>query len=246
MKKESSHIPLLSIAIFFFVVGAISVLLNLSDQNDQEIPNSASALDSNTSQRTALIIGVDRLDQTEPQLLSVWLAMFHFPSKEIVLSGFPTDFEATAASHPLSDLFMFNHETGVSGNFISAIQNFVGLEVDVVLVLDEVGFASLIDFLDGITLTGNYMDGPTVISALRVFYEDPLISLEAQGKVLRALANRVGTLGESPNLTPLFNLIPNHAYTSEPPSVIAVSFGLLLPLHSEAIQIQEWNTRDQK
>jgi len=64
--------------------------------------------------------------------------------------------------------------------------------------------------------------------------------LEAQGKVLRALADRVGTLGEAPNLTPLFNLIPEHAYTSESPSVIAVSFGFLLPLHSDVIRIQEW------
>jgi hypothetical protein len=240
MKKESSRIPLLSIAIIFFVVGAISVLLNLSVQKDPETQITSPEIESNTSQKNALIIGVDRLDQAEPQLLSVWLAMFHFPRKEVVLSGFPTSFQSTNMSNPLSDLFTFSKETGITNNFVIAIENAANLNVDVVLVLDEIGYASLIDYLEGITLTGNYMDGPTVISALRVFYEDPLISLEAQGKVLRALANRVDTLGDAPNLTPLFNLIPDHAYTSEPPSVIAVSFGLLLPLHSDAIQVQEW------
>ncbi len=240
MKKEPSRIPLLSIAIFFFVVGALSVLINLSNSNDPEERSRPTDTGSNTSQKNALIVGVDRLDQSEPQLLSVWLATFQFPSKEVLLQGFPTNFQSSTSSIPLSHLFGWAPDFSVNAGFIDAIQNAADVEVDVVLVLDEVGFATLIDYLEGITLTGNFMDGSTVISALRVFYEDPLISLEAQGKVLRALADRVGTLGEAPNLTPLFNLIPEHAYTSESPSVIAVSFGFLLPLHSDVIRIQEW------
>ena len=240
MKKEPSRIPLLSIAIFCFVVGALTVLINLSNSNDTEKQGTPTVTGTNSSQKNALIVGVDRLDQPEPQLLSVWLAKFQFPSKEVLLLGFPTNYQASTSSIPISNLFGWTPDSNVNASFIDAIQKAAGVEVDVVLVLDEVGFATLIDYLEGITLTGNFMDGPTVISALRVFYEDPLISLEAQGKVLRALANRVESLGEAPNLTPLFNLIPEHAYTSESPSVIAVSFGLLLPLQSDAIHVQEW------
>jgi len=240
MKKETSRIPLLSIAIFCFVVGAISVLINLSNSNEPELQAPPPETGSNTSQKNALIVGVDRLDRSDSQLLSVWLATFQFPSKEVLLQGFPTNFQASTSSIPLSNLFGWGPDSSVNAGFIDAIQQAADVEVDVVLVLDEVGFVTLIDYLEGITLTGNFMDGPTVISALRVFYEDPLISLEAQGKVLRALADRVETLGDAPNLTSLFNLIPEHAYTSESPSVIAVSFGLLLPLHSDAIRIQDW------
>ncbi len=240
MKRESSRVPLLSIAIFCFVVGALSVLINLSKQDDSLDRATPTESPSNSSLRTALILGVDRFNQPEPQLLAVWLATFQFPDKQIVLLGLPTNFQSPESPIPLANLFGWNPDSGVEGSFLAAIKQSTGSEIEVVLVLDEVGYASLIEFLEGITLTGNYMDGPTVISALRVFYDDPLISLEAQAKILRALAERVETLGASPNLTSLFNLIPEHAYTSESPSVIAVTFGLLLPLRSEAIRVEEW------
>ncbi|MEJ2607757.1 MAG: hypothetical protein P8Z41_13915 [Anaerolineales bacterium] len=244
MKRETSRIPLLSIAIFCFLVGALSVLINLSNQDNTAEKTAAPPTESDASRKTALILGVDRLNQSDPQLLSVWIATFHFPDKEIVLYGFPTDLQSSASPIPLANSFGWSPDNGVDGNFLAAVQKSTGVEPDVVLILDEVGYASLIDYLEGITLTGNYMDGPTVISALRVFYDDPLISLEAQSKVLRALAERVEILGGSPNLTPLFNLIPEHAYTSESPSVVAVTFGLLLPLRSDAIHIQEWQGSD--
>ncbi len=240
MKRETSRIPLLSIAIFCFLVGALSVLINLSTQENPAEKATSTPNETHSSQKTALILGVDRLNQSEPQLLSAWLATFEFPNKDIVLFGLPTNLQSSESPIPIANLFNWSRDTGVDGNFLTAIQKSTGVEPEVVLILDEVGYASLIDYLDGITLTGNYMDGPTVISALRVFYDDPLTSLEAQAKVLRALAERVETLGPSPNLTPLFDLIPEHAYTSEPPSVVAVAFGLLLPLRSEAIRIQEW------
>ena len=206
MKKESPRLPLLSIAIVCFVVGTLSVQINLSNQGDQAEPAISIEAPSTTSQKTALIIGVDDLKRTEPRLLATWLASFQFPSKEIILSGFPTDYQPTGFSTPLAGLFRWFPDAGVDKTFLEAIQQTKGKSIDVVLVLDEIGYASLIDFMDGVTLAGNFMDGPTVISALRVFYEDPLISLDAQSKILRALAARVGTLGEAPNLTPLFDL----------------------------------------
>jgi hypothetical protein len=239
MKRETSRIPLLSIAIFCFLVGALSVLINLSKQENPAQKSATPPAESESSQKAALILGVDRLNQSDPQLLSVWMATFEFRDKEIILHGFPTNLQSSASPISLANLFGWSPDTGVDGSFLAAIEKTTGVEPDIVLILDEVGYASLIDYLEGITLTGNYMDGPTVISALRVFYDDPLISLEAQAKVLRALAERVDTLGSSPNLTPLFNLIPEHAYTSEPASVVAVTFGLLLPLRPEAIRIQD-------
>ncbi|NIS81507.1 MAG: hypothetical protein GTO14_15185 [Anaerolineales bacterium] len=240
MNRKTSRFPMLIIILICFVVGALSVYLNVSNRISIFPQATPTVPPSVTHQKTALILGVDDLSLPEPRLLAVWFASFRFPEKEIFLYGLPTDYAADVSSPSLADLFQWHGENGVAKAFLVALQEIHISEPNVILVLDEQGFATLIDYLTGVPLGGSSMDGETVVNALRFFYEDPSQSLEAQTKILRALVERVQVLGDTLDLTDLFNLIPDHAYCSEPPSLVATTFGLLLPLRKETIFITQW------
>lgn len=231
---------MLIIILLCFGVGALSVYLNISNRITLFPQPTPSATTAVTNQKTALILGVDDLENPQPRLLSVWFATFRFPDNEIILYGLPTDHKTDLSLPSFADMFHWSPEKGVDSALLDALQRVYAPKPNVILILDELGFSALIDFLEGVTLEGTPMDGETVVNALRFFYEDPSQSLKVQTKILRALVQQVDVLEPPLDLTVLFNLIPVHAHCSEPPSLVAAKFGLLLPFRQDAIFIAHW------
>jgi hypothetical protein len=106
---------------------------------------------------------------------------------------------------------------------------------DLVVTLDEVGFAQVVDYVGGIDLSGAVLDGSQILAVLELLSEDPAASTATQRSVLQAMVERAQQLGDSPDITPLTALVPDHAYVSLPVTQAIALAAPLLPLESTRV-----------
>lgn len=240
-------VPLvLFVLVICFVAGLASVLLSQRD----DIPSSSlDTTPSNSfpapgtdvtpsSQTTILVLGIDHMNAETPKLLAIWFATFRLPGTELFLFGIPLD--APVAAQPelqLSDLFRWSDDLGPDELFMQALYAELPLTIDVILVLDKVGFAALVDYMGGVTLESGTLDGNQVIGVLELVEDQPRAALEVQGRLVRGLRDKAHLLGSTPDLSPLLALIPENAYSSIPGINVVALITPLLPIRSDAVHI---------
>ncbi|HSB90220.1 MAG TPA: hypothetical protein VLD63_09370 [Anaerolineales bacterium] len=237
MSQRTLRATLLWIAAGFFALGLASVLLRPS------APSAATATSTDeptpapdAPQSTALILGVDDLGSSSPQLLAVWLAAHRPPGRAVYLFGLTTDTN-TADGAKLTQAFSWKPGSGPSREFLSAVASLSPVALDVVVVMDETAFAALIDFLGGVELEGGVVGGREVIGVMGLLTGDAAASLDAQGRLLEALAQRAGQVGPGTELKPLADLVPEHLYLSIPTADALTRLAPLLPLDRSNIHI---------
>jgi hypothetical protein len=189
-------------------------------------------------QHTFLILGVDRLDVPTPRLRAVWLATFRSPGRDLFLLGLPTSYRTPigdAAS--LEETFTWTPGRGPSDEFLTGLQYPAPVTLEVIVALDEVGFAALIDHVGGIDLNGVPLSGEQSVAVLHMLVEDPSAALSTQARLLEALVARAGSLGPTPDLTPLIALMPAHAFLSMPASQAIAIAAPLLPLEPATVHV---------
>ena len=96
-----------------------------------------------------------------------------------------------------------------------------------VVVLDEVAFTSLVNYVGGVELAGALLDGKSVLDFLSVAWLNPDLLLENQAMIIKGILPRALGLAPSPELTELIQLIPEHAYISLD---VTDAVGLISPL----------------
>ncbi len=242
-----SRPPLLLILLILglcFVLGLVSTLL-------PDTSNGAPA--TRTPPRTATPIrratptpgpsavyffGVDDLQSDEPALLAVWMAKYERGSPDVFLYGFPTDMQVDGeVQGRLVDLFDWDPVDGPSAAFLQGLRTVSLLPARMIVVLDRAGFQAVINRLGGVELSGARLSGAETLAALSLWEDDPTASVQAQARVLQALAPLAPRAGATPDLTPLLTLIPDHAYLSLRPAEAALLLAPLLPLEPESIHI---------
>lgn len=248
MMKRPSLPLVLFVLLICFVAGLASVLLS---QRDDGFPPLSPGTDpsrtthppgtnaTSSPQTTILILGVDHLNSEDPELLAIWFATFRLPGTELFLFGIPVD--VPVAAQPdlrLRDLFRWSNDQGADALFQQALFAELPLTIDVILVLDKVGFAALVDFMGGVTLESGTLDGNQVIGVLELVEDQPRAALEIQGRLVRALRDKAYVLGSTPDLSPLMALIPENAYSSIPAINVVTLITPLLPIRSDAVHIE--------
>ena len=164
---------------------------------------------------TILFLGVDRFDRPDPVLQAVWIITLHPTEKEVLFSGVPTDLALDDAGVVrLSSFFAWNSESGVTPPFIEALERALRIQVGTIAVLDEGGFAALVDYLGGLPVEGGLLNGDQVIALHTVFQDDPVGLVRLQASVLENIEPQIRKLGAAPDLEPLLALIPEHAQLS--------------------------------
>jgi hypothetical protein len=210
-----------------------------STQQASELTPAWDTAASDQPQQTWLILGVDDLQSQQPELVAIWYATFRLPGKGIFLVGLPTNSPSLGAQSPtLHDLFLWSADHGVDPTFLEALAQYVTPSPDVILVLDEVAFATLVDYVGGVTLEGSHLDGLQVVGVLRLLADQPQALLATQRGVLLALSSQAHLLGSSPDATSLIDLIPSHAYCSTPPQQVVAMVLPLLPLEPTSVFLQ--------
>jgi anionic cell wall polymer biosynthesis LytR-Cps2A-Psr (LCP) family protein len=251
MRKKSPAITFLFIILVCFVVGFLSALLRGvnregSDQGTTVVEPNAVVEGSPTLQQSdltsVLILGIDEIESENAALRAVWVATYGESGESITLNGFPVDAQiGSTSSAPLNDLFRWSQESGVSPLFLSVLQQVPSGEPEAVIVLDEAGFSEIIDFMGGVVLSGERLNGDAVLGVLRLLNDDPETSLSIQVHLLEAMVAQASYLEDTLELTPLLELVPKHAYTSQPTDHLFALLARLLPLRQQTIRVVSWD-----
>lgn len=216
-----------------FTLGLLSALLaRRPDAGATPSPLPASS----EVQVNILVVGVDQLTAAQPALTALWIASFEPPGRDLFLTGIPASAPAPALDgEPLAGAWGWSPGSGPSTGFLAAVSSLAPLEMDLVITLDREGFAAVVDYLGGIELNGATLDGAQVAAVLDLLADDPGASTASQRRVLESMAARAAALGDSPDITPLALLIPDHAYLSMPLDQVIALVSPLLPLDADAV-----------
>jgi hypothetical protein len=238
---------LLPVVVLSFLLGVLSVLVfDAPRSTGQIIPSSVNTPLSNSTapddpdNTTVLVVGIDSFDIRSPRLLAVWWATFSIFDEEIKLLGLPTNVFSQPNSRPLHELFDLDPDHSPTPEFLRALDAFAPHYPDVVLVLDEQAFGRLIDFMGGAVLDGETLDGQAVVRSLSFLEDDPQMHLGLQASLLISLSFQSAQLDPNPEITSLTALIPDHAYSSIPPTTLVNLLIPILPLDPSEIQIEVW------
>lgn len=239
MRSNLSTFALLLLVLACFGLGLASALRGASPgEAVPTAPPTAVAAPDVAGQTTVLILGVDDLRSPAPILRAVWLVSFRPPGRDLFLLGLPTDASVPVGSgFPLGALFAWDPEHGLDAAFLAGLQRLAPLQPSLILCMDRTAFAALIDYLEGLDLSGVRLSGAEAVAVLDLLAGDPAAALSAQARLLEALAARAPQAGSTPDLTPLIELIPEHAYLSTSLAEAAGHLAPLLPIEPAAVHI---------
>jgi hypothetical protein len=217
MAKRPPFVVFLLVIFVCFALGLLNVLINdpegQTQISDTPLPTAIDVTDLPI--QSILIIGVDDLRNIKPQLRSIWIAAYRSSEKIVYLHGLSLDTPIPGEEGiTLQNLFTFSAQSGPGMEFTSGLYKILPLDPTLSLVLDEIAFAAIVDYLGGIEIRGNALNGEGVLTFLSLYWDQPALLLENQATVIRALIPKALNLPESPELTDLFNLVPTHAFLS--------------------------------
>lgn len=246
-RSRSSFIYIFIVAIVCFAAGVASVLLR--DDVFQSQPTTASTTPAGESdpaigpspsarQVSIVLLGVDDLSKEEPELQALWFANFEPPDKRIHMLGISVGTLPPNSQKSLQESFSLFEPPDFGANFLSSIAAFAPYPIQGFIVLDEEGFADLIDYIGGVTLENQELNGAAAIGALSLLKEQPLASLRMQARLIHSLTENAALIGGTPELTSLTSLVPDHAYTSPSPYQLASLGSQLLPINPELVTIE--------
>ncbi len=228
------------VMLVFFVFGVLTVIVSQQSRPRTVSPTSTATFISprRPDQQTIILLGVDDLGRSTPALEAIWFATYRLPAKDLFLFGMPIDLEPYEnSSDNLRDMFSWEADRGVEPAFLQALQELVPLTPNAIIVLDEEGFSSVVDYLGGIDVNGARMDGSQVVSVVGLLRDNPQALLSTQQHFVESMAGRVADLEEHPDLTPLLAILPEHGFLSVDVKVLVDAVAPLLPLEPEMIHI---------
>jgi anionic cell wall polymer biosynthesis LytR-Cps2A-Psr (LCP) family protein len=246
-RSRSSLIYILIVAIVCFAAGVASVLLRddfsrprpaTASMTSADEPSPGSVSTSSPRQVSIVLLGVDDLSKEEPKLQAVWFASFEPPDKRIHLLGIPVDTLQKDGQNTLQQSFSLFEPPDFGANFLTSVATFAPYPIQGFIVLDEEGFAELIDYIGGVTLDSQELNGTAAIGALSLLKEQPIASLRMQARIIHSLTENAASIGSTPELTSLTSLVPEHAYTSPSPYQLASLGSQLLPVDPELVTIE--------
>ncbi len=243
MRKKPPTTYLLLALIAFFLIGLLSVLIR---RNSTETPTTSPSVSTSSrkvvldGQNTILILGVDEAVSAQPILHSIWFVTLDYELEEVSLLGFPTNFKHPDTEKTLAESFTWSAISGFNNADLDSFEDMAPGSLLASVILDKEGFADLIDYVGGVTINGEPLDGRTVIGVMDMLYDQPEASLTMQARVIGAIVDSASRLGNTPELTPLISLIPEHASISQPAPELATLAIPFLPITPDIFRIQTW------
>jgi hypothetical protein len=230
MTKRPPLAVILLVIIVCFALGLLNVLLQ-EKEDPSSIPTPflpSPSENTPSSIHNILVIGVDDLTRIDPKLRAIWIATHRSTENIIYLHGIPLDVTVPEeeGAH-LKDVFEWSSQTGLSDIFLNHLYKIIPLEPHLTVILDDIAFARAIDYLGGVEIRGKNLDGASILTFLSLSWDQPAILIQDQADIIRAIIPKALGLPETPELTELLALIPDHASLS---LEISEAVGLVLPL----------------
>jgi len=246
MRNRSSLALIIPLLIVCFAAGVLSVVLKPPPQNSRPAavtPFSTSpfiATPTRAARSTVIVFGVDSFDaDSSGTLLSMWLISFGPRHEPIELTG--VSFDAPLPDgRTLREAYSLFEPPDYGAQFIASLAVFTPNPIQGFVVLDRIGFASVVDYLGGFTLGDQAYDGARTLVALGILEDNAQESLKLQARILRAMVDAAPALGRTPEVTSLTTLVPDHAFSSPAAAQLATMLIPLLPIDPERVAIERW------
>ena len=246
MRNRSSLALIIPLLIVCFAAGVLSVLLKPPPEDSRPAavtPFSTSpfiATPTRIARSTIIVFGVDSFDgSASGTLLSTWLISFGSRDGQIELTGIPFD-APLPDGRTLREAFSLFEPPDYGAQFIASLAAFTPNPIQGFVVLDRIGFASVVDYLGGFSLGDQTYDGARTLVALSLMEDNAQESLKLQAQILQAMADAAPALGRTPEVTSLTTLVPEHAFSSPAAAQLATMVIPLLPIDSDRVVIERW------
>lgn len=244
MGRRPSLALLIVVAGAFFLIGLYTAFLQDSPgeapatRQAAPTPQATAAAGQET---TLLILGVDDLQSSSPELEAIWFLSYQLPEPHIFLLGVPLDTIVDGdPAQAISESFTFDSASGLGESFSSRLFQAIPLQPQAIVVLDRTAFAAAIDFVGGVRLNEADFSGQEVLGILSLTEDDPQASLALQTRLLSALSSSATSVAETPEITPLVELVPEHIYLSTSLNQIVALVSPLLPIRPETTHIETY------
>lgn len=242
MGRRPSLALLIIVAGAFFLLGLYTAFLQDGPTEGMEPTPSATAAQATqpeADETTLLFLGVDDLQASSPQLEAIWFLTYRAPAPDVFLLGVPLTH--TVDGDPPQEIdrtFSLNPDREPSDEFMERLFRAVPLEPEATILLDRTAFAAAIDYVGGVRLNDSSFTGQEVLGILSLTDGDPNASLSLQRRLLAALSQSASDVGETPELTPLIDLIPEHMYISRTVNEMVGLVTPMLPIRPDTTHIE--------
>jgi hypothetical protein len=230
MAKRPPLAVILVVIVLCFALGLLNVLLDSPDSMDipPPAPSPSAIVEDASNLRSVLIVGVNDLQSTAPELRAIWILLYEVSGETLYIHGVPIDAAADdQGSSDLTRTFSWSIQDGLNQEFLDELHQVIPLSPDLIVVNDEVAFTSAVNYLGGVDLEGAKLDGEDVLGFLSLSWEKSNVLLNNQALILEALIPRAIAIAPSRELTELVELIPDHVYLSQD---VTDSVNMLTPL----------------
>lgn len=238
--RHRAYLIAIIIILFCFSLGILSALIN-RDLETTSTPTPKPSPSPDRTRRTLLILGIDAFDKADPILMAIWFVIHRIPEEEVVLFGVPVNHEINdSESETLRSLFSYSMNEGISEDFLAALAKAVPhIRHNYWAIMDENFFGTLVDFVGGVPVGEEYLDGETVVAVQRLMKDKPDVLLQFQAEMLSSLRSPIVTFDPTRvDVRPLTAMIPDHCLVSEDPSNLLL-IARQVPIFTEsAIRIE--------
>lgn len=238
--RHRAYLIAIIIILFCFSLGILSALIN-RDLETTSTPTPIPSPSPDKTRRTLLILGIDAFDNANPTLMAIWYVIHRIPEQEVVLFGVPVNHEIEGSeTATLRNIFSYSVSDGISEDFMDALSKAVPhIHHNYWAVMDETFFEALIDFVGGVPVGQENLDGATVVAVQRLLKDNPDVLLQFQAEMLSSLRSPIVTFDPTKvDVRPLSAMIPEHCIVSEDPSNLLL-IARQVPIFNEtAIRIE--------
>ena len=237
--RHRAYLIAIIIILFCFILGILSVLIN-RDLETASTPTPKPSPSPDQTRRTMLILGIDDFDNADPTLMAIWYVIHRIPEEEVVLFGVPVNHEIDGSgTETLRTIFSYSVGDGISEDFMDALAQAVPHTYDYWSIMDETFFGALVDFVGGVPVGEENLDGATVVAVQRLLKENPYALLQFQTEMLSSLRSPLVTFDPTVvDVASLKNMIPDHCIVSEDPSNLLLIARQVPIFNESAIRIE--------
>lgn len=238
--RHRAYLIAIIIILFCFSLGILSALIN-RDLETTSTPTPKPSPSPDTTRRTLLILGIDAFDSTDPTLMAIWYIIHRIPENEVVLFGVPVNHEIDGSeSATLRTLFSYSVGDGISEDFMDALVKAVPhIRHNYWAIMDETFFKALVDFVGGVPVGEENLDGATVVAVQRLLKDNPDVLLQFQAEMLSSLRSPIVTFDPTKvDVRPLTAMIPMNCLVSEDPSNLLLIARQVPIFNESAIRIE--------
>jgi hypothetical protein len=218
--RHRAYLIAIIIILFCFSLGILSQLIN-RDLETTSTPTPKPSPSPDETRRTMLIIGIDGFDNPDPTLMAIWYVIHRIPEEEVVLFGVPVNHEIDGSeTETLRSTFSYSVSDGISEDFLDALAKAVPhIRHNYWAIMDETFFEALINFVGGVPVGEENLDGATVVAVQRLLKDNPDALMQFQAEMLSSLRSPIVTFDPTKvDVRPLTGMIPENCLVSEDPS----------------------------